>query len=172
MQGPASGQLANASHMLSLLMDQNLLPSSEPSHPPGTSAHSDEYEDSDGSEQSDLEPAPAEVFRSLTQSTASGSGGAATSGLASSSSGAHPSRRTSGGPKPVASGQATAGFRPQDSSTQPPASGQPSSQHTLASKRNSKLVPKSQTKPSGNTMPTQPLRVADVDGLDGRLKGA
>ena len=70
----------------------------------------------------------------------------------------------------MASGQATAGFRPQDSSKQPPASGQPSSQHTLASKRNSKLVPKSQTKPSGNTMPTHPLSVADVDELDGRLK--
>ena len=68
VQGPASGQLTNASHMVSLLKDQIFLPSSEPSHPPGTSAHYDDYEDSDGSEQSEFEATLAKDFSEASHS--------------------------------------------------------------------------------------------------------
>ena len=59
VQGPASGQVANVGQLLSLLQDQKLLPPTETANPTRTSAHSDESEDLDGSEPSDLEPAPA-----------------------------------------------------------------------------------------------------------------
>ena len=62
VQGPASGQVANVGQLLSLLQDQKLLPPTETANPPGTSAHSDENQDTDGSELSDLEPVLAKVF--------------------------------------------------------------------------------------------------------------